>query len=436
MLKKILKSFLSKTNYIKTFNKEIEKLKTYTRNRDELIIKQEKIISELLFDKVKLSFKYNGKIRVAFFVIYDSVFPAETIYETMIKDLNFDPLIIVIPDIARGEENMFYQLNKTYNSLSKKYDCVIQSYDQTTKNFVDYSNYYDLVCTANPYDSMTHEYYRIKTSLNKKLFFFINYGYPSINYAKKHVFNIPELSKIWKYYIESENLLHEYKSSMLNGGENLIVAGYPKMDSLYDIIPVKRYRKRIIIAPHHTVRDDFTLHISNFIRFSNFFLKLPCMYPEIDFVFRPHPLLKSQLENSDIWGIEKTEKYFNDISKLQNVEYQEGGEYLQTFVDSDGIIHDCSSFLAEYLYTEKPCCYILTDEAQINSVFMKNGIEMLEHYYLAYSEKNIIDFIENVIINSYDEKKYDREKFIKNILRYNYPSVSEFILNDLRKTFI
>ena len=44
------------------------------------------------------------------------------------------------------------------------------------------------------------------------------------------------------------------------------------------------------------------------------------------------------------------------------------------------------------------------------------GIKCLEHTYIAYGEDEIIDFIENIIIQEKDYKKYIRTEFIQHEL--------------------
>lgn len=50
------------------------------------------------------------------------------------------------------------------------------------------------------------------------------------------------------------------------------------------------------------------------------------------------------------------------MQSYSNVECQDGGDYLQSFVDSDGMIQECSSFLTEYLYTDNFGCYLLKND--------------------------------------------------------------------------
>ncbi|EEO7736005.1 hypothetical protein G6U45_001838, partial [Campylobacter coli] len=121
-------------------------------------------------------------------------------------------------------------------------------------------------------------------------------------------------------------------------------------------------------------------------------------------------------------------KYLEDMKNNSNVIYDDNmSYYFQSFADSDAIIHDCGSFTAEYLFTGKPACYMLMQEDDISNKFLNIGQKCLENYYHAFNEKDIINFIQDVVIDENDTLKESRELFSK-YLKINYPFVGETIL--------
>lgn len=377
------------------------------------------------------------KIKVCFFVIYDSVFQYRNIFEIMSKDSFFECFILVIPDTSRGDSNMVYQLDKTYKALNAKYDNVLLAYNDG--KFIDFSDKYDLFCTSNPYDSMTHEFYGIEYNTKKGILsFHCNYGFGGqLNYVIKHVLNLPTMNMTWIVFYESKYSYDMTKKICDNGGRNAVLIGYAKMDSLakIDSKNTESKRKKIIIAPHHTAGKEFEnsiIPLSNFLTFADLFLELPTLYPHIDFVFRPHPLLFINLEKFGDWDKDKIKNYLTTLKSHQNMIYQEGGEYFDTFIESSGLIHDCGSFMAEYLFTDKPCCYMLKKELPLDYTFTPFGIEILKHYYKAFSRQDILDFIDNVIVENNDIMKDSRVAFAKQNIRINYPHVSQKIINYLK----
>lgn len=387
---------------------------------------------EFITQKLKNKKAQGQKIRVCFFVIFDFSWSYKPVYEEMLKDELFDPFIVVIPDTSRGKENLDFYFNQTFSSLSNKYQNVLKGYSIESGDFFDYSAKTDLVCFPNSYRFMSNKLFEIEHFLNKNvLTFYVNYSF-SVTTWFRETLKDDAYNYFWKIFIPTFSHLNEFKNNHLLKGSNAVVSGYSKMDALAKEKIVQRKRKVIIIAPHHTVTDWKFLHISNFLQYSDLFLELPEMYPEIDFVFRPHPLLYVQLIKPEIWGEEKTRKYFEKISSYKNMIYSQGGEYFNLFANSDGMIHDCGSFLAEYLFTDKPVCYLLKDKISIDRWFIDIGKKCLHHCYQAYGKKDIINFIEKVIISGKDPMKKERLAFSNSDLKINYPDVSSKIITLLK----
>ena len=378
------------------------------------------------------------KINVAFFVIYDSIFPAESLFEQMINDDIFNPCIIVIPDISRGKKNMYYQMDKTYNTLSKKYKNVYRSFDNTSNSFMDVHKKFHMICTANPYDKMTYHYYQVNYFSKNCLNFYINYFYFGRTHYELRVAKSIEFNLFWKIFVENNNVKKILERENIKNS-NLIVSGYIKMDEYkkYEKDNKRFFRKKILITPHHSI-DNFIkdLSISNFLKYSDFFLELPLLYPQIDFIFRPHPLLFINLKNDKYWGKEKVDKYITKLKAIPNLTYQDGGSYMQTFAESDCIINDCGSFLAEYFYTGKPQCYMLNKNIDLNFNFLQEGIEMLNNTYKAYSKDDIINFIDNVILKEKDYMKEVRVNYAGENIKINYPFAANAALNYLKKEIL
>jgi CDP-glycerol glycerophosphotransferase (TagB/SpsB family) len=131
---------------------------------------------------------------------------------------------------------------------------------------------------------------------------------------------------------------------------------------------------------------------------------------EIQFSFKPHPLLKDKLHQHDDWGIEKTDGFFEFWNASANTQLNLA-DYCDLFLTSDAIIHDSGSFLAEYLYVDKPAMYMVADEnlTQKFSPFGKLAFEVCSH---GSSIEDIRLFIEKDVLQELDEMKCKRSEFI------------------------
>lgn len=368
------------------------------------------------------------KIKVAFMVALTSMFPAKSLFEKMLKNDKFEVSLIIIPDFRFSEKKIIENYKNAISELAQ-YKSVTHIVPINEKeDNIDLKTLADIVFCPLPYD-VSHEQYKLKNIIKKGILpALVNYGFYRSTYDRNLIAN-ERCSLYWKIFTETELNEAEYKNYQKIKGKNTLLTGYCKMDSYRENMQAKQ-KKTIMISPHHSVEGGFNdeLGLSNFYKYSNLFLKLPDMYPNINFIFRPHPALFALLSNSKYWGEEKVNEYLQNITSKPNVIYSTKGDYFEKFALSDGIINDCGSYLVEYFYTKKPHCYMLKSPDDIKEKFTSLGQQCLENCYVAYEENDIIDFIDNVILNGNDTKKEQREKFANDVVMYNYPNASEKVI--------
>lgn len=373
-----------------------------------------------------------ARIRVGFFVLYDSAFPARRVAKILADDERFEPVVVLIPDIFRGEENMVAQLEKSQESLADLGVPIVCGYDVQTKSFIDVSDDLDLVCFSNPYDELTHEYFSLAYLRNKSVLpFFISYGF-SLSLFHRSTVQRETFSFFWRVFLPTTLNRRDYRKHANVRPGAVEVTGYPKMDDLATAQSPSSGRRSIIIAPHHTVREwSGGVELSTFLIYAETIMELPRRYPGIDFVFRPHPLLFIHLKAEDLWGPARSAKYLSDLAKYSNVTIDTANEYLATFARSDALIHDSGSFSAEYLFTGNPALFLSTPNRDPALQFTPLGQECLRHHYHATSVEQIYDFIERVVLAGDDSQKNSRQRFARSTLMPHYPHASERVVRRL-----
>ena len=95
------------------------------------------------------------------------------------------------------------------------------------------------------------------------------------------------------------------------------------------------------------------------------------------------------------------------------------------------MIHDCGSFFAEYFYTGKPQCYLLEDETAIDREFTDFGKALHRYTYHAFSENDIIRFIEEIVLAGKDDESTERETFAREEVCTFHPHAAEHVLRQL-----
>lgn len=387
----------------------------------------------LILSILKRKLLLKKKIRVCFFVVTETSLAFKSLFLKLQKDPRFEAYIVVVPDLSRTDQYKKSNFTHTYEYMRSHFKNVKKGWLQDTNKYIDFSDEIDMAHFQMPYKGMTHEFFEVNHFLSKDvLTFHLSYSFSVTRFLRDKM-SLESYNTFWRLFAESEGELSEFKQHQPLKGSNVVVTGYGKMDDLAHFKKRKRTRKRVILAPHHTIVDWDKLQISNFLQYADFFLQLPTLYPDIDFVFRPHPLLRLHLNKPEFWGKAKTNKYYAKMASYSNVEYQSGGEYFETFVNSDGMIHDCGSFLAEYMFTGNPTCYMLKDKSAIKKWFLPIGQECLAHCYQAYSEKDMLSYLDTVINENKDDLLQKRRVFVSKMLKLNYPHVSKVIFEYIVK---
>ena len=370
-------------------------------------------------------------LRFAAYVVYDSTFGAYDLFDLMLSDLeHYTSKIVVIPDVSRGNDHMIKQYHEKKSFFIKKYGSkfVLDGWNERENKFLDHSNEFDVIYLANPYDFMVDKLHGVSYLSTKNVLpIYMSYGCMPDNYGCKITMSLKEISLFWKVFADNKMTYKDYCRYELAKGKNVVLSGYAKMDSLAKFKENSRAKKRIIIAPHHTINNP-ALPLSNFLEYQRFYLELPKLFPQIEFVFRPHPLLFINMVNEGFWNATQVNEYIKKV-KDNGMIYSVGGDYFDIFVNSDAMIHDCSSFVVEYLFTTKPCCFMA--KKNYKKIFSSLGKSCLKNYYLAFNTQQIIEFIQNVVIDEKDKLKQKRELYATKCLAVNYPNVSKRILEEI-----
>ena len=381
------------------------------------------------------------RLTVAFLVCDASMFSGESVYLRLRDDPRFDCFIAVAPRVTRGEAFLKETLAKTVGSLTAKYGSAVRSlYDETTGKGLPLEA--DVVFSTILYEDQSFADYTTERLSRKSLVAILYYGYGGLftSNEKKTPF-LPNIVLAWRYFVSNAATreMNVAKNPLLR--DNIVVAGYCKMDRLekcrieneeWRLKAGASVRKKIIICPHHSIdRETDGLALSTFLKTGETLLKLPALFPEIDFVFRPHPLLFVRLATPKWWGPKKTSAYVAKMESYPNVEFQRGGDYFATFAESDALIHDCGSFLAEYFYTGKPQCYLLESERTVEEQFLPFSKNLLAHAHRAFTEEEIVGFVRSVVLAGNDPDKPARDAFAAKEVCINHPHATDAVIAEL-----
>ena len=376
-----------------------------------------------------------GRAKAVFFVSSASMFPARPLFEAMLRDPHFDPFVCVIPDMRWRDgscERDMEACEAEMHSILPEGRLLVVRPDEFGL-WPDVLSGADIVCYPSPYELSSFRYNPRYSVGREFLPICVNYGYYRSVYDR-HVMGGQSYAYMWKAFFECEDTLAEYRSYSAVGGTNGDLVGYVKMDALAAVKPEPHVRKRVLVALHHSVEGGTNkmLALANFVRYADFFMALPDRYPEIDFIFRPHPFLFRVLAQPGQWGDARVAAYVERLKAKPNVIWSGGGDYFREFAESDACVQDCGSYLVEYFYTGKPCCYMLKAPSDIDEKFAPLGRKCLENCYVAYDSEAIDRFIRDVVVGGSDPKESARAEFAKSVM-VNYPRAAEVALEHIKE---
>ncbi len=379
--------------------------------------------------------RQRGEINAVFLVANAAMFPAKPLFEAMLRDGAFSPRIVVVPDLRWWGRDPRPAMERCAAELAVTVplERLAIARKGADGEWLDVLAGADIVCYPSPYELSDYHYNPRYVVGRSFLPVMVNYGFYRSIYDR-FIMRQRAYGYMWLALFECAETFEEYARSSPTRGANAEVTGYVKMDALEKASRPPRAeggarRKCILVALHHSIArgQSENMHLANFARYARFFRELPAKHPDVDFIFRAHPYLRTVMERRDMWGKERTKEYFDALEKNPNATLSTGADYFADFARSDAIIQDCGSFLVEYLYTRKPCCYMLKSRSEREKLFAPLGQKCLDVCYLAYDSGQIERFITDVVLGGADPKAGEREKLAAKVM-VNYPHAAETAL--------
>lgn len=378
------------------------------------------------------------KITVVFFASNVAMWKYQGLYEEMQKYPRFETYIVLSPlKNYTKEQNI-----QGFNDLKKLFDIKgIKYFDFDVKRSIGYpvkSLRPDILFYPQPYYTVMtykpHRYYHFKNSL-------LAY-YPYFFHRTRLAFEYDEdfHNRAWRLFYESIYQKNDARDIAKVKDTNVSIVGFPNADafltkSIRDVWKQqKTHLKRIIWAPHFTLYNDGWVNSSNFLWMADFMIEIAEKYKDkIQFAFKPHPKLLSELYNHPQWGKTKADNYYKLWEELENGQY-ENGQYIDLFMTSDAMIHDSGSFGVEYHYTKKPVMFISQDMNKFLKPLSDFGKKVYEMHYIGKNKENIIAFIENVVLAGEDKLYNKRIDFVnKYLLPPNGKTVAQNTMDEINR---
>ena len=401
------------------------------------------------------------KIKVAFLAISAAEWPAEEVYRLLGRDERYESYVVVSPlPYDRDKNSMLYTYMQTCRFFKQSGHDVRELYDIQTDTGLGWETIGgmpDVIIHLTPWYRALLDICQIESFPIKCLNCYIPYGFSVAENADKthtqnFVYDSAFMNFCFRIYVEEGISLSEYQSYGMLRGRNVVYSGYPKMDYFLEKrsfgaeeiskiwkIPAGRdadEMKKVIIAPHHSVMPSAGLAFATFHKNLYFFIYLARKYTnEVTFLFKPHPNLRARAVQAHVFENEEAyDAYLEEWNSLPNACVMQEEDYRSAFATSDGMIMDSCSFVAEYMYVDKPLLFLKRE----GQAFDLLGEKIMPAHYTEWGEDyfSIERFLQEVILEGKDTKKGERREIFRRELDYyteNGCKASEYIYQDLCK---
>ena len=375
------------------------------------------------------------RVNVVFFVVNVAMWKYDGFFRLLQQDPRFHPMVVAFLYPGDKEEDRREEQERMRAYFSDKGYPFYASYCFESGEFLDIKSLQpDIVFYAQPYDD-GYAPFRIRALMNRCLFAYIPYCYNMED--KPDFFNRLLHSVAWRLFLPTEHHAAMVALHAFSHGRNVVVSGYPMTDRFLSAetsgeSPGKEKDpglKRVVWAPHHSVVKGELLEQSSFLELAQGMLELARKYQgKIQFVLKPHPRLRPKLHRLPAWGWERTEAYFKAWEALPNAALSQG-DYVRIFQESDALLHDCSSFMGEYLFFGKPVSF-LADKAVVSTYLNDFGKACLSCHYQTTTIDAIDAFLTEVVLEGNDPMKPAREAFRKQLTGGEDRSVAQRLYDD------
>ena len=378
-------------------------------------------------------------VNVIFLAMNPDMWRYDGVYRALKADPRFNPVIVTAMRCEASESVVGLEQDALVRYFAKRGHNVIKGYNCETHTWINLNDLRpDIIFHTHPYDGvLKNSKFEFRSNL-LALHCYAPYSFQ----LSKVVWNWcnPLQDYAWRlFYVADYHLKIAREMSRIRG-RNAVASGYCFDEELafcarnYDAVNgVWRgdSRKRVIWAPHHSIKTNEIFKVSSFLEIAEGMEKLRDEYQDrIVFAFKPHPVLEGKL--CEIWGVEKTKAYYARWANSLN-SFDAQGDYHELFAGSDAMIHCSGSFILEYLFTYKPTMYYFAKSRNPPDLG-EIGDAALGAHYPAHSIEDVRKFIDNVVLGGIDDRKNLRRGVVDRYLKApNGSSFSENVYNEIVK---
>ncbi|MGN0999428.1 MAG: CDP-glycerol glycerophosphotransferase family protein [Faecousia sp.] len=314
--------------------------------------------------------KPEGPIRVGFLCEYIPAWSkVKSVYEIMEADDRFSPVILCVPsNLKHGK------LADSGDLSNDVYDYFVENgYTSVINTLTGPDRWLDLqqmglsyIFYLRPYNYLLPPPYENYRVCRYSKICMVIYGMSMTEEVGSSVMDREFFRHVYCFFAETSFAMKKNQADgwFLHalGLQKSVFKGMPGIeaiaasrDAVSEAWDQTQRRFRVMWTPRWTT--DRALGGSNFFEFGMPLMELAQARPDMEFLFRPHPLaLKNFVATGEMTPREE-EAFRRRCEEIPNLSLDERADYLDTMWNSDVLITDISGVMAEYFVMGKPVIY-------------------------------------------------------------------------------
>ena len=358
------------------------------------------------------------KAKVVVIISNLAMWRLEDVVALLKKDSRFQVEIVVCPFTTFAPDVRKKNVDEVVSYLQGKgWDYILANNQEDSEGLMKALDP-DLVFYPQLYSGLYGKGLNLESNLGR-LIAYVPYALPTT--SGDWSYNSRYFNVAWRLLYPTKLHYSYSRRHSFNHARNMVIVGdshasaFLKEDHQYPWKEGDR-KKKVIWAPHFSIRTDGYLHRASFLWLHQAMWEMAQEFKEkVQFVFKPHPRLLSELYRHPDWGKERADAYFARWKNGENTQL-ETGPYIDLFCTSDAMVHDCGSFSAEYHYTGKPVLFVSKDFKDIYQGLDDFGTLCMDLHYRAGCLEEIHSFLQDVVLGRQDSRKMEREAFRRHCL--------------------
>lgn len=381
-----------------------------------------------------------GPVKVGFLCQYIPAWTkVEKVYLNMLEDSRFEPYLICLPSGIKH-----HQLIDPDSLENDTFDYFLQhGYPQAINALIGKNTWLDLkalelqyIFYPRPYnDMMPSAYTSHEVSKHCKICMLM-YCIEPTQEITVTTLNRDFMSHVYCYFAEHSFVLDtNIKNNRYlhkKGWQKTVCIGVPVLEQMLEqrgkVSPSWEFSKndfRVIWTPRWTT--DLDQGGSNFFTYWKSLPAFAQMHPEMDFLFRPHPLTFSHFIETGELTPRQVEDFQAMCEEMPNVSLDRESAYDATLWGSSVLVSDISGIMPEYFITGKPLIYCASNMVLKLSAF---ATRMLEGCYVVNESEDLFRCLE-MLASGEDPLKEKRERIVQEIYGSTNDGASERIVEML-----